>query len=212
MTAGEAITFTQLFPAHHISVILLSLLQAGTTLRKKADNEREDLLTNRLYKELVKTPKFRDGPLDIRLQPEILSPDSDKDTPGGKIDLLVSCGLGYEVYFSIEAKRLRVCATGTHVTFYGSPEYVKDGMMRFVTGQYAPKMRAGAMLGYVFDSKIEKARSSIDKCVRNRTKVLKMKPPSGLIKSSILAEMQIDETRHDLIERHFIIYHVLMAV
>jgi len=73
-------------------------------------------------------------------------------------------------------------------------------------------MRAGAMLGYVFDGKIDKARFSIDKSIRNKAKVLKMKPPGGLTRSTILAEMPIDETGHELVERFFTIYHVLVAV
>lgn len=84
--------------------------------------------------------------------------------------------------------------------------------MRFVSGQYTPQMRAGAMLGYVFDGKIDKARSGVNKSIRNKAKVLKMQPPGGLTKSTILAEMPIDETGHDLVGRFFTIYHVLVAV
>ena len=110
---GEAVAFKPLFPAHRIPVILLSLLGAGATLRKKADNEFEDRITNRLFRTLVRMPKFRDGPLGIHLRSEI---PPDEDTPGSEIDLLVACGRGYEVYFAIEAKRLRVCSTGGRVT------------------------------------------------------------------------------------------------
>ena len=38
----------------------------------------------------------------------------------------------FEVYFAIEAKRLRV--TFPSRFFSGGTEYVKDGMMRFITG------------------------------------------------------------------------------
>ncbi len=71
MRGGEAVAFKPLFPAHHIPVILLSLLRAGATLRKKADNEFEDRITNRLFRTLVRMPKFRDGPLGIHLRSEI---------------------------------------------------------------------------------------------------------------------------------------------
>ena len=184
MSAGEAVAFKYLFPERHIPIILLSLLQAGAALRKRANNEREDLITNRLCRILVGMPKFRDGPLDPQLQPEILSTDPNEDTPGGRIDLRVACGMGYEVYFAIEAKRLRVCSASGRMNSR-SYQYVQEGMMRFVTGQYSPHMRAGAMLGYVFDGKIDKARSSVDKSVRNKTKALKMKPAVGLTRSTI---------------------------
>ncbi|MGC8495269.1 MAG: hypothetical protein ACP5SH_26435 [Syntrophobacteraceae bacterium] len=212
MKEADASVFKPLFPAEHVPVILFSLLKATTELRKKTDDEREDRLTSRLYRSIVMMPKFRDGPLDIRLQPEIPSTDPQKDTPGGRIDLLVSCGKGNEVYFAIEAKRLRVCSTGSRVTHHGSTEYVTQGMMRFVSGQYAPYMRAGAMLGYVFDGRIEKARSGINRSIRNRAKKLKMKTPDGLTESTIMVGKPIDETTHHLAERRFIIYHLLVAV
>lgn len=85
-------------------------------------------------------------------------------------------------------------------------------MMRFVKGQYAPRMKAGGMLGYVFDGEIDKARTSINKSVRNKRIVLRLLPPEQLTRSAILTEMQIDETGHDLVERLFTIYHVLVAV
>ncbi len=195
----------------HIPIILLSLVEAGSTLRKKTSTEREDLITNRLYRELVRIPVFRDGPLNIQLQPEILSPDPEKDTPGGKIDLLVPSDLGNEVYFAIEAKRLRFRspagrpASGTH-------EYITEGMMRFVNCKYAPKMHAGAMLGYVFDGKLDKARSSIDRSIRKKAITLKLLPPERLARSTILPEKPIDETGHNLVERLFTVYHLLLAV
>jgi hypothetical protein len=209
MSDRGAVAFKPLFPAHHIPVILLSLLRAGATLRKKVDNELEDRITNRLFRTLVRMPKFRDGPLGIHLRSEI---PPGEETPGSEIDLLVACGRGYEIYFAIEAKRLRVCSTGGRVTYPGSSQYVQEEMMRFVSGQYAPHMRAGAMLGYVFDGQIDKARSSVDRSIPNKAKLLKMKLPGGLTRSTILAEMPIDETGHDLVERLFTIYHVLVAV
>lgn len=212
MRSSEAEAFQQLFPSKHISIVLVSIVQAAKTLTKKSDRDREDWITRRLHARLTGIPEFRDGPLDIRPQPEIPSLDPDADTPAGRIDLLVSCGLGHEVYFAIEAKRLRVCSSDGRLTFHGSREYVMDGMMRFVNGQYAPRMEASAMIGYVFDGKINKARSSIDKFVRNKATDLKLAHPGQLIRSPILAEMHIDETRHDLSDRSFTIYHVFIAV
>lgn len=212
MSDGEAVVYKRLFPTKHIPTVLASLIQAGDTLRKKAYNDKEDRLTRRLHQLLIRIPVFRDGPLDMRLQPEIPSLDPDSDTPAGRIDLLVSCGLGHEVYFAIEAKRLRVCSSDGRMLFSGNSEYVMKGMIRFVTGQYAPNMDAGAMLGYVFDGKVEKARSNIGRSIRNNAMNLKLGHPGRLIRSAILSERHIDETHHDLTERGFTIYHVFIAV
>jgi hypothetical protein len=100
----DAKAFKKLFPEHHIPPILSSLFQAGETLRKRTENDREDWITRRLCQRLILTPIFRDGPLGIHLKTEIISTELDSDRAAGEIDLLVSCRHGYEVYFPIEAK------------------------------------------------------------------------------------------------------------
>ncbi|HOI95766.1 MAG TPA: hypothetical protein PK250_13760 [Syntrophobacter fumaroxidans] len=209
--SGEIGDYKQLFPETSIPVILSSIAQAGAVLRKKTDTDREDWLTRRLRAQIIKVPEFRESPLGIWVQPEIPAPDPDANAPGGRIDLLVSCDGGPEVYFAIEAKRLSFRSpNGRKIS--GSSEYVKDGMMRFVTGQYAPHMRAGAMLGYVFDGNVESARSNIDKSIRKKAPQLKLADPKCLVPSSILSKTPIDETRHDLTRRPFTIYHVFVDV
>ena len=203
--------YKKLFPQKHISTILSSLHQEGAIIRKKTNTDREDWITRRLHHKLVRIPIYRDGPLDARLQPEIPSKDPNSNYPGGRIDILIACAKGAEVYFAIEAKRLRVQYAGGKIRT-GNNEYVEDGMMRFVSGQYAPHMRAGAMLGYVFDGKTDKARSGIDKAVQNKAVKLRLKPPKKLVQSTVLPSKPVNETRHVLGKRDFTIYHVLVAV
>lgn len=209
--SNEAGAFIPLFPKKHIPPVLSTIYQATVTLRKKTVSDREDWITRRLYFRLIRISTFRDGPLDIRLQPEIVFHDSDADSPAGKIDLLVSCGRGYEVYFAIEAKRLRVRLPKGRLDS-GSDRYVNNGMMRFVTGQYAPFMEAGAMLGYVFDGKTNLARSVVNKYVKSKAKELRLKLPKRLMRSHILPDMPLDETYHDLRKRVFTIYHIFIVV
>ena len=207
----EARAFKPLFPRKNIPPVLSSILQAGETLNKKTANDHENWISRRLCRRLKWIFPFRDGPLNICLQPEIVSVDSDENTPAGQIDFVVSCGLGAEVYFAIEAKRLRVRSAGGKLDA-GNDDYVKDGMMRFVTGQYAPFMKSGAMLGYVYDGDTGKARSGIAKYIQHKAKQLKLMPPRRLAKSYILPNKPIDETRHDLRKRSFTIYHIFIAV
>ena len=171
--AGETRAFGVLFPKKHIPIILISILQAGKTLRKKSSNEIENRLTRRLCIKLNQIHIFRDGPLSIHPQQEILSSDPDKDTPEGYIDILVSCEFGSEVYFAIEAKRLRVRSTSGKMDA-GNDDYVNDGMMRFVSGQYAPFMKTGAMLGYVYDGDTKKARLGVGGYIKKKVKKLKL--------------------------------------
>jgi hypothetical protein len=209
--AGEVRPFRVLFPKRHIPIILISILQAGENLRKKTANDLEDWISRRLYWRLIRIYPFRDGPLDIRLQPEIVSIDSDENAPAGKIDFIVSCGLGAEKYFAIEAKRLRVRSTSGKMDA-GNDDYVNDGMMRFVSGQYAPFMKTGAMLGYVYDRDIKKARSGVAGYIKSRGKELKLTSPKQLTRASILPGKAIYETRHGLNKRSFLIYHIFLAV
>jgi len=116
------------------------------------------------------------------------------------------------VYFAIEAKRLRVCGPDGRVTLYGAREYVTDGMMRFVSGQYAPCMRAGAMLGYVFDGKLGKARSSVEGSMKRNALKLKLVPPHQLVPSSLLPDADVAETYHALMKGRFTIYHLFITV
>lgn len=209
--AGEVRAFKVLFPQRHIPVILISILQAGETLRKKSSNEIENRLTRRLCAKLNQIPIFRDGPLSIHPQQEILSSDPEIDTPAGYIDILVSCEFGSEVYFAIETKRLRVRSASGKMDA-GNDYYVNDGMMRFVSGQYAPLMKTAAMLGYVYDGDIKKARSGVAGYIKKKEKELKLTSPKQLTRASILPDKAIYETRHGLKKRSFLIYHILLVV
>lgn len=138
MIQGAPGAYAKLFPEGHIPSILLSILRVGMNLHKQTPTDHEDWITTKLHRLLIHEPLFRDGPLQIDPQTDIVHTDADPETrtPEGRLDLKVACGHGYEVYFAIEAKRLRVSLPSGF--FPGGREYVKDGMMRFVNGQYAP--------------------------------------------------------------------------
>lgn len=212
MTRHPVGAYGRLFPQQHIPVILRLLLQVGKNIRKKTATDLEDWITTRLHRRLIHEPSFRDGPLQIDPQTSIVNSEADLEvnTPEGRLDLKVSCDLGYEVYFAIEAKRLRVSLPSRF--FSGGWEYVKDGMMRFITGQYAPFMQAGAMLGYVYDGETEIARADINRHVQKMAKELKLKEPKRPVSSPILPNQPIDETNHDLDRRSFTIFHLLLGV
>jgi hypothetical protein len=94
----------------------------------------------------------------------------------------------------------------------GNDEYVNNGMMRFVTGQYSPFMRTGAMLGYVYDGDTKKSHSGIAHYINKKVKELKLMPPKKLQKASIISSKPVYETRHGLKKRPFLIYHIFIAV
>ena len=73
----------------------------------------------------------------------------------------------------------------------GNDDYVNDGMMRFIFGQYAPFMKTGAMLGYVYDGDIKIARSGVARYIKSREKELKLTSPKLLKRASILPDEAI---------------------
>ncbi len=210
---NDAKDLKKLFPRGQIPIILSSILEAGRSLKKRKERDREDWITRRLVARLARIPVFRDGPmLDVRCQPEILSADPDSNYPAGRIDILISCGRGVEVYFAIEAKRLRVRSSSGRLVL-ANKGYVVAGMMRFVTGQYAPYMRAGAMLSYVYDGKTDNARTDVDNIVQSSELELKLEPPKHLKQSNILSDGSVSETHHKLSQdRSFIIYHLFLSI
>lgn len=125
-------------------------------------------------------------------------------------------------YFALEAKRL-------HVTFLrGGPkslvsEYVttntvkpveeEQGMMCFVTGRYSSGLRAGAMLGYVYDGEVDRARNAIHEAVVEHAAKLKLSQSQQIRVSAVIPdESRITESIHELPRGVFTIYHVLFGV
>ncbi len=209
--SGNAEGFRRLFPKSRIPVILSSIIQASETLRKKTELDRENWITTRLHSRLIRAYPFRNGPFFISPQTEIPGPEMDSDFAEGRIDLLVPSEFGFQVYFAIEAKRLRFLSPNGKLKT-GIPEYVNDGMTRFVEAQYSPLMETGAMIGYVFDGLIEKSRSGIVKYIQRNSVKLGLRLTGKFEPSKILPGHPVDETNHDLTGRTFTIYHLFIAV
>jgi hypothetical protein len=204
--------FIPLFPADEIGAILSTVLDQAKTLQKKNDAEREDDLSDRLYKRLCKDAYIRNAPFSVYREVRIYNDDIDEAGHTGRIDFCCTMPPGNDTYFAIEAKRL-------HVTFPNGKwqslvsEYVTgdQGMMCFVTGKYAAHQETGAMLGYVFDGDVLKARKSISDSIDVNQNKLKIS--QRLVASSICKHAQcVDETRHALDRRIFTMYHLLISV
>jgi hypothetical protein len=200
-----------LFPAEEIPRILDTILFHAGTLRKKDELEREDSLTDRLFKLLRKDKLFRSAPYSpVREHP--VFDDSDKEGQSGRIDINFISLPGDETYFAIEAKRL-------HVTFPSGrkslvSEYVAgdQGMMCFITGKYSRFQQAAAMLGYVFDGNVAEAGDAIAKSVCKHAGRIKLEPPHRMQNSLILPGKNMTETHHNLDSKIFTIYHLLVSV
>ena len=132
----------------------------------------------------------------------------------GRLDIVFNLLVpSEEIYFCLEAKRLNVVKGGTTRAY--ASEYVRFGMMRFVTGQYSRAVRHGGMIGYVFDQDITRAIFNVKMNVRAQCSALCMTPPGDLLDSGVLGpDKCFRETHHQ--RKHdtgiFHIHHLFMAV
>lgn len=90
----------------------------------------------------------------------------------GKIDFAVLLDQERERYLAYECKRLNVTNNGRASL---ATRYVNDGMMRFLTEQYAEGLPVGCMLGYVMDGDLGFALKQLGAAVAAQ------KVPLGLI-------------------------------
>ncbi|MBK8092519.1 MAG: hypothetical protein IPK32_11210 [Verrucomicrobiaceae bacterium] len=203
------------------------------SVKKAEPCEHENSITKRLWKRLLRDAELKARPTHLDIEPWELD-EQNEDGKIGRLDLrfLFSTGtLKPWPCFAIEAKRL-------HVTFpqagFSSlvSEYVtsrttkpvedEQGMMCFISGRYSRGLRAGGMLGYVFDGEIEAARDAISAVIHLHRDKLRLAHGSVLSTSSIIPDDSgISESLHVLSDEvelfdsnrgRFTIYHLLVPV
>lgn len=125
-------------------------------------------------------------------------------------DIRFSCGRGIETYFLFEAKRFFVTYPNTGRKDSLVPQYIAEGMMRFVNRHYAPFQRQSAMLGYVFDDTLANASHQITQGIQKRQRELRLSSQRQL--SSLPVKPRVSETRHALDDGPFTLYHLLVTI
>lgn len=200
-----------LFPEEEIPFILSALLRSLKKLRKTKIRELETKLNQRLRISLLRDPVLRDRPVEVDRE-KIL--DDLNTCEESRLDFSFTFSTGKLKpwpYFAIEAKRLRVSFKGKvdpQTSKYGTD---RQGMMCFADGRYSKGLTSAAMLGYVFDGDIPKARDEISRHIRKNHVKLKCRNAHGLEKSKLTIP-GVDVTLHDFDGRHFTLFHILSAV
>jgi len=200
-----------LFPEEEIPFILLALSRCLITLKKTKIRELETTLNKRLRVSLQRDAQLRDRPIEVDREKVL---DDFETGAESRLDITFTFSTQRQKpwpYFAIEAKRLRVSYKGK--VYSQTSKYVTDrqGMMCFLDGRYSKGLTSAAMLGYVFDGNIAKARDEISKQIRENQVKLKCRR-SGELKESKLAIAGVDESLHDFGDRHFTLFHILSAV
>jgi hypothetical protein len=84
----------------------------------------------------------------------------------GIIDIAAFFNWNSETYLAFECKRLNVHFEGGRHSLAG--KYAEEGLMRYVSAQYARALPLGAMLGYVMDSDMEWALERLAAALESR--------------------------------------------
>ena len=85
----------------------------------------------------------------------------------GKIDMALLLDQERERYLAYECKRLNVVRNGK-MSSLATP-YVLEGMLRFITEQYAADLPVGCMLGYVLDGNVNAARTTVRAAINSKS-------------------------------------------
>ena len=137
----------------------------GPLQSKKNALTHEDQITEHLVRALIRTKSL---PGRILYQYQLLTENQNGDVSvSGKIDFVLTVGDDEDVYLACECKRLNVPYRTKTRGLVG--EYVNDGLMRFITGQYSNGLPLAMMLGYVMDAQTEQARHRVKRAMARRS-------------------------------------------
>lgn len=191
--------------------ILNLVLVSWAAMPSPKSDEAEDNITIALCRTLMQNRTARGLMFQIRTQVVELEPMPGEEL--GRLDIaFIPLVPREDIYFCLESKRLNVVKNG-EVRACAS-EYVRFGMLRFVTGQYSRMVRHGGMIGYVLDGRVSDAIANVEANIRQRHAELCMTPPGALQPSALLAgDSRARETHHNRSHETsaFRIHHLFMA-
>lgn len=137
---------------------------------KKNALTHEDHITEHLVQSLIRTKLV---PGRIIYQYTLLAEDSSGNVSApSNIDFVLTIGDDEDIYLACECKRLNVpYKTGVRALV---GEYVDEGLMRFVTGQYSNCLPLAMMLGYVMNAKSDVARRGVKRILALRSATVRL--------------------------------------
>ena len=86
----------------------------------------------------------------------------------GKIDMALLLDRERERYLAYECKRLNVVLNGKRRSL--ATNYVREGIARFITEQYAADLPVGCMLAYVMDGNVHTARDKVRAAIASHSR------------------------------------------
>ena len=125
----------------------------------------------------------------------------------GRIDMAMIVDHDRKHYLAYECKRLNVTRQdGTRRAL--AREYVDEGVMRYITEQYAEDLPTGCMIGYVMDGNLDFARARIRAAMTESRAVLGLQ--GNLRAQDPIGQFQCFATDHVSGDRSIEILHALL--
>jgi len=204
-TDGDRDRWALVFPASLVPRIIRLVLDSWAVF---ATSERHEVqITQRFCATLRKNQEAL--MLPFLIDPEIILPNEDGTAQEGRIDIRFINGYRHKVYFALECKRLRVRQPSGFTSLAG--EYVAEGMVRYVSGQYAGGQDVGGMLGYVMDGQVDLAISDVRTAIERRRNDLRMGQNETLRSSSSVDSPHVKESWHKCGRQgQFVLHHVFV--
>lgn len=193
--------------------ILALVIDSWESLPPPAPDELENSITNRLCARMQNDPNRETFPFHIQPQDVILEPGTGDEL--GRTDIAFKPFVPSDkIYFCLECKRLNVRVPNALRPRPYFSEYVRHGMLRFISGQYAGAVRNGGMIAFVLDADLPAAMAGVRRNIQSAQKDLGIPSPADFSPSSIRpADTWIKETNHSRAHslEPFIIHHLFMA-
>lgn len=173
---------------------------------KKGSLTHEDPITFQIVTAIKRSKRV---PGRVIPQYSLLSEDASGISKlSSNIDFVLTIGDDEDVYLACECKRLNVPYKSGTRGLVG--EYVDDGLMRFITGQYSAGLPLAMMLGYVMDARLPAAHRGLRRAMKVREKAIGLQ---SMVDHPVRSQMPLRfRTRHTAASSAPIeVSHVLLA-
>jgi hypothetical protein len=207
---GDMSEWSDSFDHGLIPEIINLVRDAWARITKPKAAELETRITNRLCHQIQELNSFKRLPLRVTCECPL---PSHTGSALGRLDLqFTSRSFSTQAYFSFECKRLYARFASNPYPVSLAPDYVTDGMMRYMTGQYAPTQDHGGMIGYVLSGPAQRAIKIVEKSIQRECTALGMKPPGELAQSLVCpTDTNARQTVHVRNGRPFFLHHLFLA-
>lgn len=177
---------------------------AGRFNSQSKENEITDYLVNSIHLDL----SYRSCCWRVVPQYKLLGSDLNGDVvTKGFIDFVVLFNWEQQTYIAYECKRLNVQFPSGFQTL--ADKYVDEGMMRYVSAQYAQDLPFGVMIGYVLDNDVPKAVAAVKLQIKKKTGKLHCPRPTDFPANSFIHRFS---TVHNRPTQKIEIEHLLLPL